>query len=347
VAKLLSGAWRLPPLSAPDINAGELDQIQELLLESGTAPLAWWRIRGSELAHTAAGKRLHKAYRLQSLKATQRERHIGPLLEKFRARGIDPILIKGWALARLYAENGLRPFNDIDLLVPTHQVEAALSLIGDGQDPRVDLEHDQVTRFDHRTWDDLYHRSRVVSLGTAEIRVLSAEDELRAQCIHFLKHGGCTPLSLCDIGLLVENRSAGFDWDVCLRDGHKQRSWVTCALLLAHALLGMSLEGVPLDSGKEIPRWVSTTVLEEWGKVPHAYQADVRSYLRQPARIAEAIAERWPPNPVVATLTGGSCFGAWPTPVLQIADVWLRASRWLLAGAQTAPSKPGVRTEWA
>jgi hypothetical protein len=347
MAKLLSGAWRLSPPSPLAIQIGDLQQIQDLLLESGTASLAWWRIRHSELAHTPAAKPLQTAYRVQSLKAVQREQHIGPLLGKFRRVGMDPILIKGWSLARLYPESGLRPYCDIDFVVPDYQAEAALSLVADGQDPRVDLEHEQITRFDQRTWNELRHRSCVVTLGKAKIRVLSPEDELRAQCIHFLKHGGCGPLSLCDIALLVESRSAGFDWDICLGKASKQRSWINCALLLAHGLLGMSLEGVPLDSSEEIPRWVFTTVLDQWGQVPEAYQADVRSCLRHPARIAKAIADRWPPNPIVATLTSGSRFGVWPTPVLQIADVGLRLGRWILAGARTVPSQPGIRTEWA
>ena len=347
VAKLLSGAWRLPP-SAAGINAGELDQIQELVLESGAAPLAWWRIRGSVLAHTPSARRLQTAYRLESLKAARRERQIGPLIQKFRVRGMDPILMKGWSLARLYPENGLRPYNDIDLIIPSHQTEAALALIADGDGPRVDLEHDQITRFDRRTWNDLYHRSRLVSLGNADIRVLSAEDELRAQCIHFLKHGGCGPLSLCDVALLVEGRPQNFDWEVCLGEGREQRSWISCALLLAQSLLGMNLEGVPLDiTIGELPAWIIATVLEQWSALPRAYQTDVRSCLRRPAKIVEAIADRWPPNPIVATLTTGSCFGAWPAPALQIADVGLRFGRWLLAGARTVRTQQGIRTEWA
>jgi len=347
VAKLLRGAWRFPSLS-PTITVEELGEIRDLLLEFGAAPLAWWRIRRSVLIHTPAASRLHTAYRMESLKGAQREIHLRPLLKKFRTRGIDPILMKGCSLARLYPENGLRPYNDVDLIVPGEQVEAALSVISDERNLNVDLEHDQITRFDRRTWNDLYHRSRMVPLAGIEIRVLSAEDELRAQCIHFLKHGGCGPLSLCDIALLVESREPNFDWDVCLGVDRKRRSWIACALLLAHNLLGMKWEGVPLDFTPErLPKWVSATVLEQWGKIPRALQAEVRSSLRRPATIAEAIAERWPPNPIVATLTSGACFGAWPAPVLQVADAGLRFTRWLLAGARTVPSQQGIETECA
>ncbi len=348
MASLLARAWRYPRLSPPDLSAEELDEVLELLLESGAASLAWWRMRGSRLSDKPAAKRLHTAYRLESLKAAERELRIGPLLEKFRGCGIDPILTKGWSLARLYPEAGLRPYSDIDFIIPAEQAEPALSLLADGDFPRVDLEHEQISRFDTRIWADLYARSRLVNLGGARVRVLSMEDELRAQCIHFLKHGGCGPLSLCDIALLVETRSPRFDWAVCLGEGRKRRSWITCALLLAHDLLGMDLQGVPLDfTSGELPRWVSKTVLEQWGRTANAYRADLRSYLRRPAKITEAMADRWPPNPIIATLTNGVRFGAWPAPVLQFAEVGARFGRWLLAGAQTAPAKLGVRTEWA
>jgi hypothetical protein len=348
VAKLLSRVWRCPPLSPPDINARELEEILNLILVSGTGPLAWWRIRNSQLAHTPAAERLHTAYRVQSLKAAEHQLQIGPLIDKFRTHGIDPILMKGWSLARLYPEAGLRPYSDVDLIIPTEDVEAVLSLLAGGDGPAVDLEHDEITRFDYRIWSDIHQRSRLVSLGNSQIRVLSSEDQLRALCIHFLKHGGCGPLSLCDIALFVESRPESFDWDVCLGKGRKQRSWITCALLLAHRLLGMGLEGVPLEfDSDQLPGWVVATVVEQWGRSPSVYRADFRSYARHPSKIREAIADRWPPNPIVATLTSGACFGAWPPPVLQFAEILSRFGRWLLAGAETVPAQPGVRTNWA
>jgi Uncharacterised nucleotidyltransferase len=347
VSKLLCRAWHRPPLSAPDISTNELAEILDLLLESGAGPLAWWRIRGSQLARTPAAERLHTAYRVQSLKAAERELRIGPLIDKFRSYGIEPILMKGWSLAGLYPEAGLRPYSDVDLIIPAEQVKAALCLLAE-DDPAVDLEHDEITRFDHRSWSEIYSRSRWLCLGDAKVRVLSGEDQLRALCIHFLKHGGCGPLSLCDIGLLVESRPADFDWDVCLGEGRKQRSWITCALLLAHRLLGMERDGIPLDfRAGALPGWVVTTVLEQWGRTPNSHRAAFRSYLRQPAKIREAVADRWPPNPIVATLTSGTCFGTWPPPVLQAADILSRLGRWLLAGAETAPAQAGIRTNWA
>ena len=45
------------------------------------------------------------------------------------ATGLQPILIKGWAAARLYPETGLRPYGDIDVCVRPDQLAAAKKLL--------------------------------------------------------------------------------------------------------------------------------------------------------------------------------------------------------------------------
>ena len=53
------------------------------------------------------------------------------LLKALRREGIDVMLLKGAALAlSYYADCGLRPFEDIDLLVPTAQAQPAFALLG-------------------------------------------------------------------------------------------------------------------------------------------------------------------------------------------------------------------------
>ena len=52
------------------------------------------------------------------------------LLKEFRREGIPVMLLKGAALAlAYYADCGLRPFEDIDLLVPTAQAQPAFALL--------------------------------------------------------------------------------------------------------------------------------------------------------------------------------------------------------------------------
>jgi hypothetical protein len=314
-------------------------------LDSGAAALAWWRLRGSALAHAPAASQLRTAYRVQALRAAEQQAHIGPLIDKFRARGIEPILMKGWSLARLYPQLGLRPYGDFDLIVSPEGLPSANSLLAGIHDVGVDLEHEEITRFDRRPFSEIYSRSRLATVGDVQVRVLGEEDQLRALCIHFLKHGGWGPLWLCDIALLVESRSAGFDWELCLGQRRHLRSWVTAALLLAHLLLGMELEGVPLHSQRrQLPRWLVATVLEQWASPPLAYRSTFRSCLSQPRRLAEAIADRWPPNPIVSTLLRGARFGAFPRCVLQAAELASRLAKCLLPGTGR---EPAIKTDAA
>ena len=47
----------------------ELELLTDLLYNSGSAGLAWWRIHQSELANTTPGELLHQGYRLQALQS--------------------------------------------------------------------------------------------------------------------------------------------------------------------------------------------------------------------------------------------------------------------------------------
>ena len=53
-----------------------------------------------------------------------------PVLKRLQAEGFEVMLLKGLPLAlRFYRDLGVRPTADVDLLVPTHQAEAALALL--------------------------------------------------------------------------------------------------------------------------------------------------------------------------------------------------------------------------
>src|SRR5262245_60890459 len=109
MVSLLAGAWRENP-SLPDISEAELLSITIMLQKSGAGGLAWWRIRESGLRETAIGKELQQSYRLQTLRMARREQEIKQAFQLLRAERIEPILVKGWAIARLYPEKGLRIF---------------------------------------------------------------------------------------------------------------------------------------------------------------------------------------------------------------------------------------------
>jgi len=130
MSRLLSGSWREQPAS-PNLSEAELDSITQRLCESGAAALAWWRIRNSVLAHTESGERLHNAYRQFRLSAAKHEREIKRVLPPLRAAGIEPVLVKGWAAARLYPDRGLRAYGDVDLCVAPEQFTEAARVLKD------------------------------------------------------------------------------------------------------------------------------------------------------------------------------------------------------------------------
>ena len=124
LARVLSGAWRTLP-DPLDITEDDLGRITPQLLESGAAGLVWARAQHSALKQSPAAGALRQAYRYQTLQSALQEREIAEIFANLRSAGVEPILIKGWAVARSYAERGLRPSGDIDLLIRPSQLAAA------------------------------------------------------------------------------------------------------------------------------------------------------------------------------------------------------------------------------
>jgi hypothetical protein len=328
VAGALASAWRHSPTELE--NSGEeLAEVTPLLLLSGAGALGWWRVRQSNLRASQAAEQLQEAYRLHTIRAALRERAIKEILETLRAAKIEPILVKGWAIARIYPEKGLRPYGDIDLCVPSRQYNAAAeALIGpDGHRGAVDL-HDGFAKLDEASTYELYARSHLVPLDDLQVRVLSPEDHLRILCLHMLRHGIWKPLWLCDIALAVESRAKDFDWGQCLTANRKQADWVACAIGLAHRLLGARVDDTPAaDRSKRLPAWMLPTVLEQWGR-PYASRESISNFRRQPLGILRELRHHWP-NAIEGTVGVRGSFNELPRFPFQLGDVFLRTAKFL------------------
>ncbi|HEX7313439.1 MAG TPA: nucleotidyltransferase family protein [Pyrinomonadaceae bacterium] len=305
IAELLKGSWRPSP-PVLNLNEEELARVVPQLKGSGTAALAWWRMRGSRLRDTAAGEELRRAYQTQTLQSALQEREVGHVCARLRAAGVEPILLKGLGAARLYAERGLRPAGDIDLCVRPEQYEDARRAVwgpGAKGGAPVDLKHDDSALLTRDGWDGLYARSVLLDLDGTRVRVPGGEDHLRFLCLHLLRHSAYRPLWLCDVAAALESAPEEFDWDVAVGCDALRRNWVGCVLDLARRLLGATREALPeFVCGTRAPAWLLTEVLRQWERpttADHEPRELMAVSLRNPLRALPALVGRWP-DPVRA-----------------------------------------------
>jgi glycosyltransferase involved in cell wall biosynthesis len=330
IARVLEGAWR-EDAPATRLDEALLTRTGDHLLKSGGGALAWRRIRGSDLARTAVGRELKAAFQLHALHAVRMEAIAADVIALLRAAGVETLLVKGWAVSRLYPETGLRPYGDIDLFVGPGDVARTARLAGDRAE-RLDV-HGQAHDCGGRTLPELHERSRVVRLGTTPVRVLGPEDQLRHLCLHMLRHSAWRPLWLCDVAVVLESLPRGFDWDLCLGPTRLKARQIECVVALAHRLLGASLPGAP-GAGwvARIPTWLEPAVLGHWARLwSHYYEGrPLASYLHEPGRLRAALSRRWP-SALEATVRLGAPFDGLPRLPIQLADVGIRFLRSLAA----------------
>jgi hypothetical protein len=306
VAKVLTGAWRAaPPLAAT--SARELEEIAPLLLRSGAGGLVWCKVRHSELGSSLVAEQLHQAYRLQSLHATLHERRLKEAITLLRGVGVEPIVVKGWAIARAYPEMAMRPYCDLDLCVlPDQYAKASNALkIIEERGTNVDL-HVGFGKFYYDRTDDIFAHSQLVKLDDINVRILGAEDNVRYLCLHLLRHGAVRPVWLCDIGVILESRTGEFDWDRCLAGLRREADWVACAIGLAATLLGVDVNHTPIaNRARKLPSWFVKAVLKDWG-IAFRSKRQLHAVLHRPLRLLSELPEEllrhWP-NPIEATMT--------------------------------------------
>lgn len=334
IAAVLKGAWRELPGSEPPLSVADLEEVTPLIYNSGAAGLAWWRLRHTSLRDAPSAELLHQAFRLQTLFAKTHENKVQKTFRLFRQAGVEPILIKGWAVGRLYPEAGLRPSGDIDLFVKRQDFAAARHVLSSAaaRDCGVDL-HAHIFELADRDPDDLFARSELHQCGDEKVRVLCSEDHFALLAVHLLKHGAWRPLWLCDLGLLLESMPESFDWNLCLGESRRRSNWILTAVSLAHDLLGARLPDKKIvTSAERIPIWIERRVLKEWdtpfaiNQPPMSYRAPMRSYLRRPNGMLRDLARRWP-NPILATVSANGQFNRLPRITYQLGDVAVRTAK--------------------
>lgn len=331
LATALAGSWRSSPQEL-QCSETHLAEITPLLVGSMSGALAWRKVRNSDLKTSAAGLELQEAYRFHAVRTLVREHAIKKVLTLLYRERVEPILVKGWAVARLYPEPGLRPYGDIDLVVRPEQYSSAAAAISAAiaaneidAEYYIDL-HRGFEDLDDHSFDELYSRSTIIRLDDVDVRVLSPEDHLRVLCVHLLHHNAFRPLWLCDIAAAVENRASDFDWDRCLGRNRRRADWVACAIGLAHVLLGADVTNTPVARRAErLPRWLVANVLKQWetpysmSQPPVTHRAPMAKYLRDPRGLLKDLRRRWP-NPIEATLYVGGPFNELPRWPFQVGE---------------------------
>jgi hypothetical protein len=311
-----------------------LEDLAPLLHRSGAAALAWARLRGTAFAaeHAGAAAGMRQAHRLQTLSAALHRRHVAHVFEVFRAHGVEPILFKGWAVARLYPEEGLRPYGDIDVCVRPEEADRAREAYGAvTEDCSVDV-HLGLTQLDDRTMDETYARSEEVELDGAVVRVLGAEDHLRILALHALRHEAWRPVWLTDIAAALEGRPGAFDWGWFQSGSARRAEWAAAVVQLAHLLLGADLAGVPSSiAHRRPPAWAAAAILDAWGSVGGGVPQGARvpmGRLRDPVSIVSGLWARWP-GPLEATVGTGAAMNWIPRWPIQMAACAARIGRFL------------------
>ena len=264
-----------------------------LLLSSGLGPVLWWTRTNRGERDVAAS--LNDEYRSACLRAALLEKTAAEAVETLRAEGIEPLLLKGPAVARMYPDRALRPYGDIDLVVAPGSFERAREIVRNFV-PRfgsIDL-HGEVRELSDRAWPLLFERRTMIRIGDSSIATPAPEDHLRFLALHFLKHGGFKCTWLCDIALWLTNRGEHFDWSLFLSGDAWRTRGALMTLRLAHDLLGAEIRGTPAET-ISVPRWVSESVRNEW-LTPSRWPGKplVRTIIGNPSRYFAEARRRWP-----------------------------------------------------
>ena len=329
MAGVLRRAWD-PDGAAPVIpSRAELERWVQRLVDGGVGGLAWWRLRETELAPTPELAPLRSAFQHHALTSARQARDLPHLLAHFNAEGIEPILFKGWSLARLYPHRALRPFGDFDLLVRREEAErarTALRSLGPDLQSRADV--DTATTLGRylpdRTEAELFGRARAESLEGARFRTLAPEDHLRLVTLHQLHHGAWRPLWLVDVCILVESLPADFSWSLCLGgDAHLSEGVLVCIALAQELLGARAAAGAPAVT---VPGWLRRAVFNGWingyeSMPPSLYEIRKMGW----SGALKALSARWP-DPVSATVHLRAPFRSVPRSAVQVAECVRRAA---------------------
>jgi hypothetical protein len=223
------------------------------------------------------------------LRAKVEDERIKAAFRLLRDNGIEPILIKGWAVAREYPERHRRVSSDIDLAVSPGRYKEGLELISNVEYGKLNIDlHCGLRHLDTLEWDKLFQNSRLELIDDVNIRILCPEDHLRVLCVHWLTDGGAYKERLLDIFYLLQNNSKNFDWEKCFQPlDENRRDWIKKTVTLVHRYHNLSDLSLPFAiESDSIPGWFMNALEKEWASETrlnaiHAVLGNRKEFRRQ------------------------------------------------------------------
>ena len=231
--------------------------------------------------------------RWQTIQAKVQETHLVRTVRLFRDRGLEPLIIKGWALARHYPQAEPRPASDIDLAFAPEDFPAAIELKNSNELRSVNLDcHCGLRSLDPTPWETIFARSRLVPLADEMIRVPADEDLFRISATHWLTDSGGRRDRLRDFKYLLEATN-NFDWLLALESaGNVRKTWFYAVLAAARDFENLDAEFLPNElKTYELPKWFRLALEREWRRRP-IIRGKLFAAWRYPSRFLELLSHQ-------------------------------------------------------
>ena len=247
----------------------EVDQslLVAAAIEQGVGPLVWRGVShsGCEDRVGQAAEALHANAARWYAKAHFVAGALALAVDPLRDNGLEPVVLKGAALADRYPDPSLRPMGDIDLLLPPGDHSTAVkalervgwtvtlpidrlrheTLLAHPEVPTLTLElhsgfdrwHNRLTQLDA---SDLWRRRRPATVLGSQSFIPTPEDELLMLATHAGKpfHSFDRLVWSADLVVVIEAAEAEqeLDWEVLRARARKARCSTVLAVALAQAI---------------------------------------------------------------------------------------------------------------
>jgi hypothetical protein len=264
-------------LRNPDWNG-----LLELAEEHGVISLLAARLRTYDDAVVPAAFRqqLLGAQRSHVLSALSLVVEMIRILDRFRAAGVQALVLKGPALSlQAYGDATARQFGDVDLLVRHNDIHRAAKIIMDsGFDAKIpqdavaagkipgeyffsrpgtnvilEVHTERTLRYFPKRLpiEKLFRHQARLNFDGHEVPTLSAEDALVSMCTHGAKHFWERLMWIADVAAMIARQEIG--WDVAEETAKSlgARRIVHTGLLLATELLGAPLPASVEDGARK------------------------------------------------------------------------------------------------